>query len=418
MVIKWEDVVQVQKRSDGVTFVVRSPKTASYDFIKLFNSEKAWASLVSLHNDSIIDKPRREPTPRQFTRSLRRMSSDPSRMSFVFDLNNTDDDGGPASDGNALLGRRSALREKREASIILARSESAPVGRDMDMVKETRSQESLETQSTPFSQNHTKRALEQQWSSVMEESALYSEKAVERHELPCSLETFFELFIGDDAKYSVPTFMKESGDEELQCSPWKDDSKDGVTKRRTVEYTHPINAPMAPPMARARKEQSYQIFGEKGIILETKTYVADVPLTDCFYVADQILVEPVDDHRVSVTMSFSLEFVKSTMFKSIIMRTTKGEFQSFMQRLANFMSTSLGQAASAVAILPAVPAPPPEPARATGALPTLTAGLLCLVFLLQLWIIMDMRTMKSDLRQLLEKPSTECPAIFGLGGLA
>ena len=80
--------MQVQQRSDGVSFIVSSPPkpSSSYDFVNLFNAEKAWASLVSLHNDSIIGKTKREPTPRQFTRSLRRMSSDPTRMTcFFFD---------------------------------------------------------------------------------------------------------------------------------------------------------------------------------------------------------------------------------------------------------------------------------------------------------------------------------------------
>lgn len=404
--------MQVQKRSDGISFIVRYPKPSSYDFVKLFNAEKAWASLVSLHNDSIIDKPKREPTPRQVTRSLRRMSSDPSRMSFVFDN----------GDGRPMLGeddsgsnRGTALRKKREIAL-LSRSVSVPIEEDMNIVEEPISRESFETESTtPLSQKNVKRSVEQQWSSVVEESVAYAEKAVEKHELPCSLESFFELFVADNAKYSVPIFMKESGDEEIQCSPWKTD-EDGVTKSRTIEYTHPINAPMAPPMARARKEQSYQTFGTNGMILETKTYVADVPMTDCFYVADQILVEPVDASKVVVTMSFGLEFVKSTMFRAIIVRTTKGEFVSFMQRLTHFMSTSLGQAASAAPFLPAAPTPEPQPAF-SGMLPIVMSSLLCIIFLLQLWIIMDLRTMKSTLDQLQIK-QTECPAIFGLGGLA
>ena len=295
---------------------------------------------------------------------------------------------------------------------LLLRSSSVPVEQGMDDRRE-----SLLIDSAPSLQKSNKASLEKQWASVVKDSTSYAEKAVERQELSCSLESFYEFFWGDDAMYSVPIFMKESGDKEIKCSPWKTD-KDGVTKSRTIEYTHPINAPMAPPMARARKEQSYQKFGENGMVLETKTYVADVPMTDCFYVADQILVEAVDDNKVAVTMSFGLEFVKSTMFKAIIIRTTNGEFQNFMQRLTNFMSDSLGQRAGAAPILPAVLAPPPESVRGgPGVWPKLTVGLLGLILLLQLWIILDIRTMKSTLQQL-QFGSAQCPASLGLGGHA
>mmetsp|Transcript_13200 Transcript_13200/g.23908 ORF Transcript_13200/g.23908 Transcript_13200/m.23908 type:complete len:89 (-) Transcript_13200:509-775(-) len=40
-------------------------------------------------------------------------------------------------------------------------------------------------------------------------------------------------------------------------------------------------APLAPPMAKARKEQRYQKFGEIGLTIESDTFVQDVPMADC-----------------------------------------------------------------------------------------------------------------------------------------
>jgi hypothetical protein len=156
---------------------------------------------------------------------------------------------------------------------------------------------------------------------------------------------------------------------------------------------------MAPPKARARKEQTLRRFGKLGLVIETKTFVDDVPLTDCFYVADMIRVEATGD-KVSINMRFEITFVKSTMFKSIITRTTKGEFQGFMQNFVNFMAKNSGNAAAM---------PPPEPIRQETPPPTafnsavlqqITILLCASVMLLQVWMIMEMRAMRADIHQL------------------
>lgn len=217
------------------------------------------------------------------------------------------------------------------------------------------------------------------------------------------------MFVADDAKYSVPALMKESGDQDINCSEWKT-AEDGVSKSRVIEYTHPVNAPMAPPMARARKEQTCRQYGEHGLVLETKTFVSDVPMTDCFYVADIIRVEPIGE-KVSISMHFDIRFVKSTMFRTIIARTTKGEFEKFMKHLANFMAKSLGEEAVIVPKLQPVLEPVPQNPFTSTIVPSLTIALLISVLLLQLWILLDMRSMKSEMRELLQGTwASDCAA--------
>jgi hypothetical protein len=230
--------------------------------------------------------------------------------------------------------------------------------------------------------------------------------------LPCDFGSFFAKFVDHEAKFSIPLFMKDNGDAEIQCSKWTT-SEDGESKSRVIEYTHPVNAPMAPPMARARKEQTYRHFGELGLVLETKTFVSDIPLTDCFYVADIIRVEPTMGGKVSISMHFDIRFVKSTMFKTIIARTTKGEFQNFMKRLVNFMAKSLGEEPVVVPKPQPVSAAPParEASSASKVVPNMTVALLVAVLLLQMWIILDMRLMKSEMLALQQGAWTrECAA--------
>jgi hypothetical protein len=210
--------------------------------------------------------------------------------------------------------------------------------------------------------------------------------------------------------------MKENGDDKIQSSEWALQAMDtttgeGSSLSRKIEYTHPVNAPMAPPMARARKEQTLRRYGDLGLILETKTFVDDVPMTDCFYVADRIRVERRGDGKVSVTMQFDVRFVKGTMFKAIISRTTKREINKFMNQLAGFMSKSLSSSSDykESAIVQEVESMPVEPPTNTHVTPPPTAGissrtpiyvLLGSVLVLQLWILMDMRFMRAEMRQL------------------
>lgn len=192
--------------------------------------------------------------------------------------------------------------------------------------------------------------------------------------------------------------MKETGEEDVTSSAWKDDAN-GQSKSRIIEYTHPVNAPMAPPMARARKEQTYKRYDANGIILETRTYVEDVPMTDCFFVAEMIRVERVGKKEVSISMFFDIRFVKSTFFKSIITRTTKGEVSKSLQGLATYIAKNLGQDG----VISEAKSPKQNDTPPTLLTSVSSNLLLCLmIFMLtmQLWMLLAMHAMQSDISAL------------------
>jgi len=115
-------------------------------------------------------------------------------------------------------------------------------------------------------------------------------------------------------------------------------------RSRVVKYIHPVNAPMAPPEAKARKEQTYHRYGDLGFVVETKTFVDDVPMTDCFYAKDRLIVTPKEGTKhVLLTMEIELEFVKSTMFRGLITKTTTGEMTKFFVAMKDYISESLGE---------------------------------------------------------------------------
>jgi hypothetical protein len=66
-------------------------------------------------------------------------------------------------------------------------------------------------------------------------------------------------------------------------------------------------------MANAQKEQRYREYGEmRSLSIETDTFVQDVPMTDCFFVTDRVLVEATGANGTAFTIFWpNLIFVSS-----------------------------------------------------------------------------------------------------------
>jgi hypothetical protein len=178
------------------------------------------------------------------------------------------------------------------------------------------------------------------WKDVLLDKSFPS-SVVSEHVLNCSLDQFYDLYLADDAKYSISNYLEQNGDSHVKPSSWTN-VVETTTQTRSIHYTHPVNAPMAPPTADARKEQRYRRYGDLGLTLVTKTHVEGVPMADCFFVHDCIRVENCGAKQVAVFMQFDVTFIKSTMFKRIIARTTTSEVSAVLQGLAAFMTEALG----------------------------------------------------------------------------
>lgn len=205
-------------------------------------------------------------------------------------------------------------------------------------------------------------------------------------EIPCSLQDFDELFLRDNAKHSLASFLESRGDSDLETSDWNNDSS------RVVRYLHPVKAPMAPPQARARKEQRLLRPNEDSIVVETKTIVDDVPMTDCFYVLDRIHIERNGPKVVKIlAMEFEIKFVKSTMFQGIIRKTTAKEFTAMFQSLADFYRNAADPDSN-------IPATVTIPTTVEASKVELQQYLLWGVTIaLQIWILVELRDLKASM---------------------
>lgn len=165
--------------------------------------------------------------------------------------------------------------------------------------------------------------------------------------MPCTIDTFFDKFIADSASHSTKRYQEANGDTDISVSRWKfDKTIDAYV--RTIEFKHPVDIAVAPPFARARKEQRYRRFGQYGLSIETDTYVQDVPLATCFYTADRVLVEPSvkKEGHVVVHAKFDVRFIKRMMFQSLAASLTAKKFVEGFQNLEQYWSTSLTEGSS------------------------------------------------------------------------
>jgi len=175
----------------------------------------------------------------------------------------------------------------------------------------------------------------------------YSQKIATNVSLDFTVDEFFNTFLADDAPCSLPFHHEKCGDYDIKCTNWvKIDT--GEFQRR-ISYKHPIHAPMGPPFGTAEKTQVMKRFGDHGLIIVTKTWIKGVPMADCFYVEDCLLVQisSNSDHGsgsgVSLSSMYDLEFVKSTMFKKIITFTSLNDLTKFHSSFVESMKKHAGE---------------------------------------------------------------------------
>ena len=105
-------------------------------------------------------------------------------------------------------------------------------------------------------------------------------------------------------------------------------------------------------------------------------------------------------------MEFELEFVKSTMFRGLITKTTTSEMSRFFQNMKEYFSRCVGQKQPTSAIAKPVEIPQRESKTEEAYLPfglqpaTLTHLLLGGVVLMQFWILIEMRSLKSSIHKI------------------
>jgi len=181
------------------------------------------------------------------------------------------------------------------------------------------------------------------WKDCLDsKEVMFSEIPVKNLLLDCSLDTFLNECINDNGPHSLVSFHSdESGDFNAVSTVWNK-QEDGVSLERTITYTHPVQQRMAPPTAEVTKTQILRKYGAYGISILTKTVTKGVPVSDCFYVEDRLLVHRLPgENRISLSIAFDVRFVKNTLLRKIVERVTKQDVSDFHNAFSKYLEQSL-----------------------------------------------------------------------------
>jgi VAD1 Analog of StAR-related lipid transfer domain len=179
----------------------------------------------------------------------------------------------------------------------------------------------------------------------LKENKAHEQVALEPTILEATPSEIFDWFFHDAAPHSLAKYQQEKiGDKDVRFSAWKssDSGSSAHVKvlERDIDYIHPLNNAMGPSEAKTFRKQKLWQYGDHAIIIQNVTSVEGIPMADCFQVHDQWIIVPSKDAgstSLTLSVSFQVEFVKRTMFKSLIQKNVKAEtkkwFQGYVQML-------------------------------------------------------------------------------------
>lgn len=148
--------------------------------------------------------------------------------------------------------------------------------------------------------------------------------------LPVSVAEFAALFVEDEAQYSWLAYHERVNDTSLECSAWKEMRPRKLGSGRELKFFKPVNLPGL-KSTRGIKVQRYKRFGNIGLIVCSSTRLEDVPAADTFSVEDTISVRRVDDGHVRVEITFEIKFLKTTIFRFLIEKSTTPEMTKWLE---------------------------------------------------------------------------------------
>lgn len=146
--------------------------------------------------------------------------------------------------------------------------------------------------------------------------------------LPITVSEFADLFVEDHAVHSWLAYHERVNDTSLECTIWKQ-MPANIGVGRELKFFKPVNLPGL-KSTRGVKVQRYRRFGDVGLVICSSTRLEDVPAADTFSVDDMLSVEAADD-GVRVQITFEVKFLKTTMFRYLIDKSTTSEMTKWLE---------------------------------------------------------------------------------------
>jgi VAD1 Analog of StAR-related lipid transfer domain/GRAM domain len=140
--------------------------------------------------------------------------------------------------------------------------------------------------------------------------------------LPVTPQKFFDLFFADEAVFGFPDYSKQRGDTELETTPWAENEElEGFT--REIKFRTKINGPsIGPKTTRCQRALKYK-WTDGVLVVQSSTKALDVPYSSYFLVEDTWKITPISAEKSLLRITFTINFLKSTMLRSTIESRSK-----------------------------------------------------------------------------------------------
>lgn len=145
--------------------------------------------------------------------------------------------------------------------------------------------------------------------------------------LPISVAEFFQLFMADDAPHSFQLYYESQKSYNVSVTKWGEMSS-LLGYSREMKFIKPLYVPGL-SSTRCTNVQRYRRFSEQGLVVCESTCMEDVPGASTFTVEDMIAVKTISKDKISLEINFEVRFIKSTMFRVFIEKSTGAEMQKY-----------------------------------------------------------------------------------------
>jgi hypothetical protein len=187
--------------------------------------------------------------------------------------------------------------------------------------------------------------IEQSWKQAWEmKHAIGGDNpGVESIILHCTLQAFFDLFLADNAPFSLDRFQREeTGDRDIHLEQWAE-CGEGVLSRK-MTFVHPLKGTggIGATEAKTSREQRLRWYGNLGLTLENTTNVEGVPSADAFFIRDYWLVKAIPgEEQVQFQTCFGTHFHKRAIFKSFIEKSVASQTKQWFQGYARMLQQAI-----------------------------------------------------------------------------
>eukprot|EP01039_Chlorochromonas_danica_P003876 gene3875-4234_t len=156
---------------------------------------------------------------------------------------------------------------------------------------------------------------------------------VQNRTLALSLDKFLELFFLEGAPFNSKIFRESAQDRDVEMTAWQETSPGQY--QREQKFVKPMSIPGI-SKTRGITTQTMKRYEDAGWLIFSSTDLFDVPAAGCFVIEDVLEVKVLGPELLSLTHSYRVNFIKSTIMKIFVNMNSQSEMDKLLPVLFDF----------------------------------------------------------------------------------